>query len=129
MKKSRVLLAASGLTMAVAGLAGSFLPHEILRYAGVDATGVLPAIVQLHAAVLVGFGAMNWMSKDSLIGGIYGRPLVIGNLLHFVMGALALLKAVSAGMPAGFIGVTAIYALFAIGFGAMLFTSPVKANA
>jgi hypothetical protein len=129
MKKSRVLLAASGLTMAVAGLAGSFLPHEILLYAGVEATGVLPAIVQLHAAILVGFGAMNWMSKDSLIGGIYGRPLVIGNLLHFVMGALALHKNLSSGMNPVFIVLTAIYARFAIGFGAMLFTSPVKANA
>lgn len=128
MNKSRLLLGASGLTMVAAGLAGSFLPHEILRHAGVDATGLLPVIVQLYAAVVAGSGAMNWMSKDSLIGGIYGRPLVIGNLLHFVMGALALLKNLSAGMPPGFVAATAIYALFAVGFGAILFTSPVKAN-
>ena len=124
---SKLLLAASGLTMAAAGLAASFLPHEILRYAGLEATGVLPAVVQLHAAILVGFGMLNWMSKDNLAGGIYARPLVIGNLLHFVMGALALLKHLPSGMPAGLVVTTAIYALFAIGFGVLLFVSPVKA--
>ena len=129
MKKSSVLLGASGLAMVAAGLAGSFLPHEILRYAGVEPAGLLPVIVQLHAAILVGFGAMNWMSKESLVGGIYARPLVIGNLAHFVVGALALLKNLSAGMPPGLLATAVVYTIFAIGFGAVLFASPVKATA
>ena len=35
---------------------------------------------------------MNWMAKTVLIGGIYARPLAIGNFTHFLVGALALLK-------------------------------------
>jgi hypothetical protein len=31
------------------------------------------------------------MAKGATLGGIYGRPIVIGNLVHFTMGALVLL--------------------------------------
>jgi len=33
----------------------------------------------------LGFSILNWMSKASLIGGIYNKPLLIGNLLHFLL--------------------------------------------
>lgn len=127
--KTRLLLGASGFAMLGAGLAGTFLPHEIVLYAGLESAGILPLVVQLHAAMLLAFGALNWMSKDSLIGGIYARPLVIGNLLHFLVGALALMKRLPDGMPPGLLALTTVYAVFAAGFGATLFTSPVKAQA
>ncbi|MFT5791804.1 MAG: hypothetical protein ACI9LI_001144, partial [Saprospiraceae bacterium] len=40
-------------------------------------------------------GILNWMAKGSIIGGIYNRPIVIGNLMHFGVGAIALIKIVS----------------------------------
>ena len=122
---TKIVMAASAVLMAVAGLAGSFLPQELLRNAGLPVSSALAVAVQLYASLLLGFAMVNWMAKDSLIGGIYNRPVAIGNLLHFVSGALALLK-YRPTRPAEMI-VAAVYVLFAIAFARILFTSPVKA--
>ncbi|HEX6084961.1 MAG TPA: hypothetical protein VF266_10585 [Thermoanaerobaculia bacterium] len=117
---TKLVMGGSAVAMFVAGLAGTFAPHELLRYAGLAATGALPVMVQLTAALYLGFAMLNWMAKDSLIGGIYNRPVAIGNLVHFVVGALALLK-YAAAAP-----LTIAYALFALAFAKVVFTSPVK---
>ena len=35
---------------------------------------------------------MNWTAKDSAIGGIYARPVSLGNFAHFFSGTLILAK-------------------------------------
>ena len=35
------------------------------------------------------------MAKESLIGGIYNRPIAIGNFMHFAVGAMALIKIIT----------------------------------
>jgi hypothetical protein len=122
---SRIVMAASAVVMAAAGLAGSFLPHELLRARGVPVTGLLPVVVQLTAALYLGFAMLNWMAKDSLIGGIYNRPVAIGNLVHFVVGALALAKYAASNPAPLLVGVTVVYVILAIGFARIMFTSPV----
>lgn len=123
---TRLILAASAVVLGLAGVAASFAPQEILAAFGLTADGILPVFVQLLGAMLLGFAMMNWMAKDSLIGGIYNRPLAIGNLVHFVVGALAVGKFVLRGdaAPATMI-VAAVYTLFAIAFATVLFRSPV----
>ncbi len=113
--------------MGIAGIAGSFLPEELLRALGVEPDGVLPVIVQLLAALLFAFAMVNWAARGSLIGGIYNRPVAIGNLTHFVIGALALVKAVLPPSPHRSILTIAavIYVLFAIAFTMVFFRSPV----
>jgi hypothetical protein len=119
----KLVMTASAVAMAIAGLAGSFLPHELLRAGSIPAEGVLPVAVQLYAALLLGFAIVNWMAKDSLIGGIYNRPLAVGNLLHFASGALALLK-YGPGKTIEVI-VTVVYVALALGFAMIVFRSPV----
>lgn len=51
--------------------------------------------MQLLGALYLGFAMLNWMTKGNLMGGIYGKPVAIGNLMHFVVGAFALLKMLS----------------------------------
>ena len=121
------LLSASAIVLAVAGLAGSFAPQELLAWAGLPAAGVLPVGVQILAALYLAFAMVNWMSRGSLMGGIYNRPVAIGNVMHFTIGALSLVKAVGAGERAPAVLVAAaIYVIFAIAFGKVLFTSPVQ---
>jgi hypothetical protein len=123
---TRLLLAASALVLGIAGAVASFAPHEILSVLGAPAAGALPVVLQLHGAMLLGFAMMNWMAKDSLIGGIYNRPLAIGNLVHFLAGGLAVVKFVVAGnAPPYAMIAAAIYTLFAIAFARILFRSPV----
>lgn len=119
---TRILLSVSAVVMGAAGIAGSFAPHEILRAAGIAPAGMLPLLVQLLAAMLFAFAMVNWMARGSLIGGIYNRPVAIGNLTHFTIGALALLKATMAGQ--GNVVLTAVYAAFAVAFAMVFFRSP-----
>lgn len=120
---TKIVLTASAVVMAAMGIIGSFAPHEVLRVAGADPTGMLPLLVQLLAALLFAFAMVNWMARGSLIGGIYNRPVAVGNVAHFTIGALALVKAELAGN--GHLVLTIVYVIFAIGFGMVLFRSPV----
>jgi hypothetical protein len=110
--------------MAVAGLALSFAPAEVVSAFGVDAIPVV-VFAQLTGALYLGFAILDWMARESTIGGIYNRPLALGNFTHFLVGALALLKAASKTphwLP-GWIAAI-VYSLLALGFGAVLFGSP-----
>jgi hypothetical protein len=123
---TKVLLTASALFLAACGIAGTFLPQEILAWLGIPTSPILTIFMQLLAALLLAFGMLNWTAKDSLIGGIYNRPVAIGNLVHFLVGALALAKAAYAHPMAVLIAGAVIYAIFAIGFAMVMFGSPVK---
>ena len=123
---TKILMAASALVMAAAGIAGLFAPHEVLAAIGAPATGLLPTLIQLHAGVLLGFAMVNWMAKNSLIGGIYNRPVLVGNTAHFTIGAITLVKIVIGNATPAIIVATVIYVIFAIGFGMLMFGSPVK---
>ena len=118
---------ASAALMAACGIALQFAPHEILNRFGADSTGSFPIFLQLIGALYLGFAIMNYMAKGVLIGGIYSRPLATGNLAHFLVGALALLKyAASAQNPTPVWTAAAIYSIFAILFGITMFTHPLK---
>jgi hypothetical protein len=122
---TKVIMVASALFMAVAGVAFSFLPVELLRAAGESGSAVMALAVQVAGAMLLGLAILNWMAKDSVIGGIYNRPLAMGNFMHFAVGAIALVKGVMAGhAQTGVWVAAAIYAILAGGFGAMLFGTP-----
>ena len=123
---TRLILAASAIVLGLAGVAASFAPQEILTAFGLTDEGILPVLVQLHGAMLLGFAMMNWMAKDSLIGGLYNRPLAIGNLVHFLVGALAVGKfALRGDAEAAVMVVAVVYTVFAIAFARILFRSPV----
>ncbi len=126
---TKLLLGASGFLMAASGIAGSFLPHEILRALQIQPVGLLPVIVQLSAAMLFALGLINWTAKGSLIGGIYNRPVAIGSLAHFVIGAITLLKAAATHHRLGLWVAAIVYLAFAAAFTMLFFTSPVKGPA
>ena len=115
----------SAIFMGAAGLAATFLPEEIA--AAIGAGGAVTLIVQVTGALYVANAMTNWMARESVIGGIYNRPLALGNFLHFTVAGLALIKAVAAGNHAPLLlAIVVIYAAFAVAFGVVLFTSPVK---
>ena len=90
---------------------------------------MLPTLVQLLGALLLAFAMLNWMAKDNLIGGIYNRPVAVANLLHFAVGAITLAKVVlRRSKPVYIVAAAAVYVTFAIGFAAVVFGNPVKAE-
>ncbi len=119
---TKFLMASSALVMAALGVAATFLPQEIIASLGGGSGRMLPLLVQVLGATYLGFAMLNWMAKESLIGGIYSRPVSMGNFLHFAVAGIALVKAVVAGERAVAVLVcTAIYVVFAVAFGAVVF--------
>jgi hypothetical protein len=121
-------MAASAAFLGVIGLLATFLPAEILAAAGVEPfadVGFARLLVQLLGAAALGSAMLNWMGRTNLIGGIYSRPVALGNALHFTMGALALLKGVAAGATsAPAVALFVCYSIFAAAFNIVLFRHP-----
>lgn len=124
---SRYLMIASSIVTGLLGITASFFPKEILNYTGVSPTGTLMLLIQIMGALYFGFAIMNWMAKTVLIGGIYARPLAMGNFAHFMIAAFAFIKAAMNNSVSQFLWIIAvIYLIFAVLFGIVLFTNPAK---
>lgn len=117
--KSQWLMAASALFMGAIGLALTFAPAELLARTDVTPAHLVIVAAQIAGALYLGFAILNWMQRESTIGGIYNRPLAMGNFTHFFVGGAALVKA-HFWIPG------AIYAVFALAFGLLLFGGPTK---
>lgn len=131
--RTRVLMTTSALFMGLLGLAASFLPQETLAAAGVPEES-LPALavilVQALGALYLGFAILNWMAKGILVGGIYARPLALGNFLHFSVVTVVLVKAIFGEGPNPTLLAFALpYAILATWFGIALFSNPLAATA
>jgi hypothetical protein len=110
----------SAAFVAALGVAASFLPHELLELAGIVPDRFAAAIVQIAGALYVGFALLNWFAKGTLLGGIYGRPIVMANFAHFAMGAIALMK-VPGPSAVGLTVAASVYSVFAVWFAYVLF--------
>ena len=113
----------SAICLAVAGVLLVFAPREAgnALLPGVSADGLF----QLLGAALVGFAAMNWTARGAALGGIYGRAVVVGNLMHFWVGAFVLVTRVlsdAATAPAFWV-LTSLYVLGAAMFVYLAFFS------
>lgn len=124
------LMSASALLMVLAGLVASFLPQEILEAAGEAPSESLALLVQVLGALYLGFAMLNWMARGNAIGGVYSRPIVVGNFAHFLVAGLALLNAAAAGAGGPWLWApTLLYAAFAAGFALLMFRHPARERA
>ena len=118
---------ASALTIGVIGLALSFLPGEILSYYGAESEWGSELVLQAAGAAYMGFAVMNWMARDILIGGIYSRPLAMGNFVHFVVVTITLLKVLLDGHLRVEVAIAfAVFVVFAVWFGFVAITHPIQ---
>ncbi|HET6628936.1 MAG TPA: hypothetical protein VFG91_04100 [Woeseiaceae bacterium] len=117
-------MSVSAIFMAVLGLAASFLPQEILLYLGIAPTALATLLVQISGALYLGFAILDWMARGVLIGGIYSRPLALGNFLHFAVVAITLVKLLFELRIPLVIAGAAAYCVLAVWFGLVLFTHP-----
>ena len=116
----------SAIFLAVNGFGFTFFPNEISVLLINDDNHIFILILQILGALYLGFSILNWMSKTNLIGGIYSKPLLIGNLLHFFTASMALMKLtfkVETNLQLIF-SYTIIYSLFTLFFGYVFFTNP-----
>jgi hypothetical protein len=115
---TKILLTASSIILGLTGLGLSFMPKEILIFLDIEDGSTITILMQILGALYLGFAMMNWMAKDALFGGIYNKPMTIGNFMHFGVGALALIKAVirTEHIPESIVVLTVIYSILALSF-------------
>ena len=123
---TKTLMIISAIFLAVNGFGFTFFPNEISVLLINDDNHIFILILQILGALYLGFSILNWMSKTNLIGGIYNKPILIGNLLHFFTASMALIKLtfkVETNLQLIF-SYTIIYSLFTLFFGYVFFTNP-----
>jgi hypothetical protein len=125
---TKIVMTSSALFYAIIGIILSFLPNEIADYLNVGYNIITILFLNIMSALYLGFGVLNWMAKGTLIGGIYNKPIAIGNLMHFGVGAIALVKVVSNIQTHSeiVISLTVVYVIFAILFVYIFRTNPTK---
>ncbi|GGI22821.1 hypothetical protein [Pedobacter mendelii] len=119
---TKYLMISSSIFLALVGISCAFAPEEILKYGGLASIELLAIMIQMLGALFLGFAILNWTAKSNLIGGIYSKPVSLGNFLHFIVGAITLAKYFSKHLESTFLLIPlTIYTIFAIAFGLVSF--------
>lgn len=106
--------------MACLGLLFTFSAQETLATAGLSVQGAALFPYQIIGALYVGFALINWMGKSNLIGGVFGRPIALGNLAHFFIAGMAIAKTAAGGASALWLAAI-VYLAFASAFAFVTF--------
>ena len=127
---TKLLMTSSSLLLALTGIFALFAPDVLLALFGTPMADPLSALIQLMGALYFSMASMNWIAKDSAIGGIYARPVSLANFAHFFIGTLLLAKYVlSSEFNVPILLILGVYAIFAILFYWLVFRATgIKAN-
>jgi hypothetical protein len=127
---TKIIMTSSAILLAGIGILFSFLPNEFMDYLNFESNTISTLFFNILSALYLGFAILNWTAKGTLIGGIYNKPIAIGNLMHFGVGAIALVKVVFniQAHPEIIILLTIVYVIFALLFAYVFFVDPTKAK-
>ena len=125
---TRLIMSASALLLFIAGLGLTFVPDLILKSLQLGAEKTNQLLIQVLGGLYFGFAMLNWMTRNSIIGGIYNRPVAIANFSHFFIAGLALLKGVNGDGATSMVLwiTTGTYQVFWILFAILLFSHPLE---
>ena len=125
---TKIIMTASAIILGITGIVLTFIPDEIIDYLSLEMNKTLLSLMQILGALYFAFGMLNWMTKTSLIGGIYNRPIAVANFTHFLIAGLALTKGLISNPSLPYIIwiIGIIYLVFAISFGVILFRHPIS---
>lgn len=80
---------------------------------------------QLLGTAWLGMATLNWLQRFSLLGGIYGRAIVMANAMLYVAGATSLIKPLLSGRaPATLLFVFVPMTAMAIAYAALMLRGP-----
>jgi len=117
-RASAVFLGLGGLALLFAS--DAILPRLIPGYPPAGAW-----LGQLLAAAWLAVAVLNWVSQPAMLGGIYGRPVVVTNAALYFISATVLLKGVvRPDAPRVLWVVCALVVLFAGVYGWLMFRGP-----
>lgn len=117
----------SAVILGIVGILLTFVPDIVLTHLKVGTNTPALLVMQILGALYFAFGMLNWMTKASLIGGIYNRPIAVANFTHFLVAGLALVKGLISNpdLPSPIWITDIIYLALALLFGVILFRHPI----
>ena len=124
--KTKWLLSSSAVMMGLLGLAGTFLPEEISKILRFDPSPITLILLQIIGGLYLGFAMLNWFTRSALIGGIYNKPVVLGNLIHCIIVFFALIRQLAEQFHFIFFILTLVYLVFAVWFTLVMRSNPLS---
>lgn len=112
------------LVLGAAALVLIFAPELVItRFAAEPTPGAL-LVGQLYGGALFGSAMTTWLARTMLLGGIYGRSIVVGGFAHGLVGAFALAHQLRSPIASGFLWAAFVaYAALALWFAWLMFGS------
>jgi hypothetical protein len=122
---SSTLSRISAITLLFGGLALLFASDALLPALIPGFPPSAAWLSQLLAASWLGIAALNWLQRSTLLGGIYGRPIVLANVALYLISALSLLRALLGhAAPPALWGLLVPFAALALAYGALMLRGP-----
>jgi len=122
---SSVVSRISAFVLLAGGVALVFAPDVLLSAVGPGFPPAVGWLGQLLGAAWLGMAALNWLQRDAVLGGIYGRPIVLANLALYFISTLSLLRALlDRAIPRQLWFVLVPAAVLAVAYGALLLRGP-----
>ncbi len=116
---------ASAAFLAITGMLLLFASEEMLPNV---VTGFPPAVAWIGELVASGWLAMailNWANRKALLGGVYGRPVVLTNMLFYFTTLMTLSRLVARQVvPVGAFYLLVPIAIFTVIYARLLYRGP-----
>ena len=127
--KTKWLLSSSAVIMGLLGLTGTFIPEEISTILGIDPSPITLILLQIIGGLYLGFAMLNWFTRSALIGGIYNKPVVLGNLIHYIVVFFALIRQLAEQFHFIVVILTIVYFGFGVWFALVMRSNPLSNQA
>jgi hypothetical protein len=126
---SSLISTGSALVLAVAGVALLFASDVILPSVVPGFPAGAAWLGQLLSAAWLGVAFLNWAHRATVLGGIYGRPVVLANFALYVISALSLVRVLHGNpAPVWLWPAFVVSAVLAVAYGVLLLRGPFAAD-
>ena len=123
--KLNLLVVITAVVYAIPGLVFAFAPDEVLLRLGVVAAPpLLHWLLELLGGALLGLAIMNAMQRYAMVGGVYGRPLLVANLSVLSVGGMSSLRLWGQSGDQRVLVAAVISCALLAAYGRLLFKSP-----
>jgi hypothetical protein len=122
---STAITTSSALVLAAGGVMLLFGSDVLLAKAIPGAPAAATVLGQLVAAGWLAIAGLNWNQRRMIVGGIYGRPMVLANLALYLISACSLARpAMLPGAPLALRLLTLLGGVLALTYAALLVRGP-----
>ncbi|MGN2254899.1 hypothetical protein ACFWZ4_16115 [Frateuria sp. GZRe12] len=122
---SSLITTFNAAVLGIGGLALLFGSDELLPRLMPGMPANATVLGQLISAGWLALASLNWNQRRMIVGGIYGRPTVLANLMLYLVSACSLGHPVMAGVASPVMGFLAVlFAVMAVVYGALLMRGP-----